>query len=61
MMRNILTHANLEWREQKSISARVLDPKNQDRMERRKAGVVQTNWDNLKVKWSGCQRWCAVW
>ena len=27
MMRNILTHANPEWREQRSICARTLDPK----------------------------------
>ena len=30
MMRNIRTHANPEWREQRSTSARVLDPQNQD-------------------------------
>ena len=40
MMRNILTHANPEWREQRSICARILHPKNQDRMKRRRAGVV---------------------
>ena len=57
MMRNILTHANPEWREQRSICARVLDPRNQDRMKRRRAGVVHTNWDNLWTKWSGNQRW----
>ena len=60
MMRNILTHAKLEWREQRSTSARVLDPKNQDRMRRRRSGVVHTNWDNLMVKWSGSQRWWEV-
>ena len=27
MMRNILTHPNPEWREQRSISASTLDPK----------------------------------
>ena len=37
MMRNILTHANPEWREQRSICARILDPKNQDRMKRRRS------------------------
>ena len=60
MMRNILTHANPEWREQRSICARILDPENQDRMKRRRAGVVHTNWDNLMVKWSGSQRWWEV-
>ena len=57
MMRNILTHANPEWREQRSICARILDPKNQDRMKRRRAGVVDTIWDNLMLKWTGTQRW----
>ena len=28
MMRNILTHANPEWREHRSTCAQVLDPKN---------------------------------
>ena len=60
MMRNILTHANPEWREQRSICARILDPKNQDRMKRRRAGVVHTIWDNLMMKWSGSQRWWDV-
>ena len=52
--------------EQRSTCARILDPKNQDRMTRRKAGarrkagVVHTNWDNLMVRWSGCQRCWAV-
>ena len=53
---NILTHANPEWREQRSICARILDPTSQDRMKRRRAGVVHTDWDNLMLKWSGCQR-----
>ena len=57
MMRNIVTHANPEWSEQRSICARILDPKNQDRMKRRRAGVVHTNWDNLMMKWNGSQRW----
>ena len=56
MVRNILTHANLEWREQSSICARILDLTNQDRMKTRRACVVHTNWDNLMMKWSGCQR-----
>ena len=41
MMRNILTHANPEWREQRSICARILDPENQDRMKRRRAGFIR--------------------
>ena len=55
MMRNIQTHANAEWREHRSTSARILDPKNQDKMKRRRVGVVHTNWDSLMVKWSGSQ------
>ena len=43
MMRSILTHAIPEWMEQRSICARILDPKNQDRMKKRRAGVVHTN------------------
>ena len=46
MMRNILRHANAEWREQKSTCAKILDPKNPDKMKRRRAGVAHTNWDN---------------
>ena len=46
--------------EQRSICARILDPENQDRMKRRRAGVVHTNWDKLMMKWSGCQRWWEV-
>ena len=57
MMRNILTHANPEWREQRSICARILDPKIKDKMRRRRAGVVHTNWDNLMFKWAHSQRW----
>ena len=38
----------------------ILDPKNQDRMKRRKPGVVHTNCDDLMKKWSGCQRWWDV-
>ena len=45
-MRNILTYAKPEWREQRSTSARVLDPKNQDKMKTR-GEVVHTNWYNL--------------
>ena len=59
-IRSILTHVNPEWREQRSTCARVLDPKNQNRMTRRRAGVVHTNWDNLMIKWSGCQRWWEI-
>ena len=59
-MRSILTHANLEWSEQRSVCARILDPKNQDRMNRRRAGVVHANWDNLMLKWSGSQKWWEV-
>ena len=57
MMRSILTHANPEWREQRSICARIVDPQNQDRIKRRRAGVVHTNWDNLMMNWTGGQRW----
>ena len=60
MMKIILTHANPEWGEKRSTGARVLDPKNQDRVKRSRAGVVHTNWDNLMMKWSGCQRWWRV-
>ena len=56
MMVNILKHANPEWREQRSTCAKILDPKNHDNMIRRRAGVVHTNWDNVWMKWSGCQR-----
>ena len=45
MMRNILKHANAEWREQRSTCPKILGPRNQERMKRRKAGVVHTNWD----------------
>ena len=57
MMRNILTHANPEWREQRSICARILHPQNQDKMKRRRAGVVHTNWDDLMLKWADTHRW----
>ena len=40
MMRNILKHANPVWREQRSTCTRILDPKNQDEMKRRRARVV---------------------
>ena len=43
-----------------STCARVMDPKNQDWMKRRRAGVVHTHFDNLMMKWSGCQRWWEV-
>ena len=48
MMRSILMHANPEWREQTSMSARVVDPENQDKMKGRRAGA-----------WSGCKRWAS--
>ena len=57
MIRNLLTHANPGWREQGSTSVRIPDPKNQDKMKRRRAGVVHTNWNNLLMKWSGCEMW----
>ena len=60
MMRNILTHANPRWREQRSTCARILELENQDRMNRRRAGVVHTNWGSLWMKWSGCQTWWSV-
>ena len=37
-----------------------MDPQNQDSMKRRRAVVVDTNWDNLMMKWSGIQRWWQV-
>ena len=37
MMRNILTHANPEWREQRSTCARVLDPKKSRQDEKEKS------------------------
>ena len=57
MMTNILRRANAEWREQRSVCAKILDPRNQDKMKRRRAGVVHTNWDHLWTKWNGNQRW----
>ena len=50
MMRNFLTHANPEWRGQRSTSARIQDPANQDKMKRRRARVVHANWDSLMVE-----------
>ena len=57
MMRNILRHATAESREQRPSCAKIVDPKNQDKTKRRKAGVMQTKWDNTWTKWSGNQRW----
>ena len=37
MMRNILTHAHPQWREQRSTCARILDLENQDRMKKEKS------------------------
>ena len=53
MMRSILMHAYPECSEQRSTSARASDPKNQDKMKRRRARVVHTNWDNLngEMEW----------
>ena len=50
MMRNILRHANSEWREQRSTCASILYPKNHEKMERERVGVVHTNWDNLWIR-----------
>ena len=64
MKRSILMHANLLWRDRRSTNARLLGPRNQNKMKRRRAGVVHTNWDSLTTKWSGCQRWwdsCKGW
>ena len=63
-MRDILRHANQLWRDPRSTNARLLDPRSQNKMKRRRAGVVHTNWDSLVTKWSGCQRWwdsCTRW
>ena len=48
MIENILKHANPEWREQRSTCAKILDPKNHDKMKRRRAGEVHTNWDEME-------------
>ena len=64
MMRDILRHADPLWRNQRSTNARLLDPRNQNKMKRRRAGVVHTNWDSLMTRWSGCRRWwesCKGW
>ena len=37
MLRSILTHENLEWREQRSIFARILDPKKSRQDEKTKS------------------------
>ena len=37
LMKNILKDANPEWREQRSICASILGPKNQDRMKKEKS------------------------
>ena len=34
MMRNFLTHANHEWRGQRPTSARIQDPKNQEKIKK---------------------------
>ena len=53
----ILMHANPLWRDQRCTNARLLDPRNQNKMKRMRAGVVLTSWDSLTTKWSGCKRW----
>ena len=40
MMRDILRHADPLWRDWRSTNARLLDPRNQDTMKKRRAGVV---------------------
>ena len=55
--RQILRHANLLWRDQRWTNARLLDPRNQNKMKRMRAGVPHTNWDSLMKKRSGDQRW----
>ena len=64
MMRDNLRHVNPFWRDQRSTSARLLDPRNQNEMKRRRVGVAHTTWDNFMTKGSGCQRWwdsCKGW
>ena len=56
MMRDILRHASPLWRDQRSTNARLLGPRNQNEMKRRRAGFVPANWDSLMTKWSDCQR-----
>ena len=56
MMREIPRHADPFWRDQRSTNARLLGPRNQ-KMKRRRASVVHTNWDSPMTRWSGCQRW----
>ena len=57
MMKNVLMHANLEWREQRSAATLLLDPKNKNKMTRKRAGVVYTSWDSLMTRWSDLFRW----
>ena len=47
MMRDILRRADLLSRDQRSTNARLLDPRNQNKMKTRSAGVVHTNWTAL--------------
>ena len=57
MMKNILKHANPECTEQRPTCARILDPKNQDKMKRRRAGVVHTNWCGFHRWWEVSKDW----
>ena len=49
-MRYNLRHANPLWRDQRSANATLLDPRNQNKMKRRRAGVVHTHRDSLMTK-----------
>ena len=53
MMRHILTHANPEWREQRSTCARSLDPKNQDRMKKEESwcGAYELGQSDGEMEW----------
>ena len=57
MMRCILMQANPIWRDQRSTNARLPGLWNENKIKRRRAGVVHTNRGSLMTKWSGCQRW----
>ena len=60
MMRNVLRHANPLERYERTVNARLLDP----RITLRWRDQVHTNWSSLVTKWSGFQRrWksCKGW
>ena len=64
MVRDILRRADFLSRDQRSTNARLLGPRNQNKMKRRSAGFVHTNLTALWWKRSGCQRWwesCKGW